>query len=426
MNIHLITTNEDAVLSIDGPDAVDVYGELSAELGNCVTIVAERKLKTNPLFVKSVAAMNNFGAMCVKYGLKELWQFYSRIGRINDGSHYLLLPADDISNEDRKDLKIQLMAIDSGRSAEEFKKGFDDYSRCILQNYEIVACYSSNILQTKIGNVDKDHRMCRFCGRTVADGVTFDKKAHAISEFLGNKSIILHDECDQCNGGIVNVMESSMTTYFKALRPMLGVRGKSGIPVCHHRGIEIANNGSRHVDIRLPEDAFKIESVESGHLKASLEVDCGDYVPQHIYRMLAKYAVSVLPKSIFDSGVFQSLRDWIRGLKSECSELPLVAETVDGNRNPQNPSIVVYRRRDDVLENLPLFLVDLYIVAVRFMFELPYLGKTHKLVSRKSWQMLFDAIPSFGNYKDWAYNDFSSLQKCHLSNTIIFKAEQKK
>ena len=49
MNIHLITTNEDAVLSIDGPDAVDVYGELSTALGNYVTVVAERKLKTNPV-----------------------------------------------------------------------------------------------------------------------------------------------------------------------------------------------------------------------------------------------------------------------------------------------------------------------------------------------------------------------------------------
>ena len=135
MNIHLITTNEDAVLSVDGPDAIGVYVELSEALGNRVTVVADRKLKTNPLFVKSGAAMNSFGAMCVKYGSKELWQFYSRIRRISNGAHYLLFPADDISSEDRKDLKFQLMGIDSGRNVEELKKSFDDYSRCILQHY---------------------------------------------------------------------------------------------------------------------------------------------------------------------------------------------------------------------------------------------------------------------------------------------------
>lgn len=426
VTVNLIAANEDSVLSISGRDAFCIYAEMCAALGNSVVVTGVRKIQINPLFLRSKGSQDAFGKMCVKYGMKELWQFYSRVGRIRDNLHYFLIPAGTVPDDVRKDLKFQLMSLDSGRSVDELKKSYDDYSRCILEHYEIVACCNANTAQLKFGNINKAQRMCRFCGLTESDGATFDKKAHAISELLGNKSIVLCDECDKCNSVIMNRMESSMTTYFKALRPILGVRGKSGIPTHEQEGVIITNDGKNHVNICLAEKDFKVESSKEGQLKASLNVDCGQYIPQHIYRMLAKYAVSVLPDEVFDSVRFQTLREWILGRVAAPLMLPLVAESVDGSRDPQNPNIVVYRRRLGVSEKFPLYLVDLYAVAIRFMFELPYMEDVHKLVGKESWQFLFDAIPSFGSYMSWSYSDFSSTQECHLSNTIILMAMQHK
>ena len=42
---------------------------------------------------------------------------------------------------------------------------------------------------------DKANRQCRFCEKRSPE-VTFRKKAHAIPELLGNKSLITYYECD--------------------------------------------------------------------------------------------------------------------------------------------------------------------------------------------------------------------------------------
>ena len=46
--------------------------------------------------------------------------------------------------------------------------------------------------------VDPIDKVCRFCGKRYPD-VKFKKKAHAISEFIGNKEFVLRNECDACN-----------------------------------------------------------------------------------------------------------------------------------------------------------------------------------------------------------------------------------
>ncbi len=61
-----------------------------------------------------------------------------------------------------------------------------------------------------IGEQDKSKRVCRFCNNTRTN-ISFNNIAHAISESLGNKKIILNEECDECNSefGSASGIESS-------------------------------------------------------------------------------------------------------------------------------------------------------------------------------------------------------------------------
>jgi hypothetical protein len=71
-----------------------------------------------------------------------------------------------------------------------------DLFREFRKMYSILAF---DVSTTKsIGEQDKSKRICRFCNNTRAN-VTFKNIAHAISESLGNKKIILNEECDECN-----------------------------------------------------------------------------------------------------------------------------------------------------------------------------------------------------------------------------------
>ena len=64
----------------------------------------------------------------------------------------------------------------------------------ILTNYNICEFGTKRI---HIGEQNKEKRICRFCNNK-SENVTFKNKAHAISEALGNKTIILNEECDNC------------------------------------------------------------------------------------------------------------------------------------------------------------------------------------------------------------------------------------
>jgi len=69
----------------------------------------------------------------------------------------------------------------------------------LLLKYKISVFDSSQ--KYSIGESNRQKRICRFCsnGMNTKDKVTFKLKAHAISEALGNKLIVLNEECDTCN-----------------------------------------------------------------------------------------------------------------------------------------------------------------------------------------------------------------------------------
>ena len=78
--------------------------------------------------------------------------------------------------------------------------------------------------------IDGDRR-CRFCGRGIPD-VTFRRDAHAVPEFLGNKSLFSMNECDDCNAILASGYEDHLAKWTHFFRAMMRVsrKGKAGGP----------------------------------------------------------------------------------------------------------------------------------------------------------------------------------------------------
>jgi hypothetical protein len=90
----------------------------------------------------------------------------------------------------------------------------------IFSNYDIhVYCLKKKYIY---GNSDKSKRKCKYCGKTVIDGATYNEEAHAIPESLGNKTIISADECDCCNDKFSETIDLDILDYLKLFRLLYG------------------------------------------------------------------------------------------------------------------------------------------------------------------------------------------------------------
>lgn len=101
--------------------------------------------------------------------------------------------------------------------------------RVLDENYIPLVSYPIIDGDKKIFLGEKENRTCRFCGRSKADGVTFKKEAHALSNLIGNNSLFSYYECDECNQRF-SIYEGDFAEFMKIYHCILKVKGKRGIP----------------------------------------------------------------------------------------------------------------------------------------------------------------------------------------------------
>ena len=75
---------------------------------------------------------------------------------------------------------------------------------------------------------------CRFCNKSVPF-VSFKKRAHAVSEMIGNKSLFVDYECDACNQRFGETLENHLGNWSKPLRTVFQIPGKKGVPAIRSR-----------------------------------------------------------------------------------------------------------------------------------------------------------------------------------------------
>lgn len=153
-------------------------------------------------------------------------------------------------------------------------------------------------------------RKCRFCGKDENE-TEFNNLSHAIPEFLGNKQLILHEECDQCNTYFSENIEDHYDKFTKPIRTALQIKGKRKIPT--YKGpndssrMQISKDGVLQI-YKNTQDLI-INEIDDETLKLSLHIE--PYIPQQAYRALVKFALSIVQDQR-EFANFSTVAKWVR------------------------------------------------------------------------------------------------------------------
>lgn len=170
-------------------------------------------------------------------------------------------------------------------------------------------------------HIGTKNSVCRFCGKSKPD-VKFSNKAHALSEFLGNKQIICFEECNDCND-FFSKIEQQLFNFQSVLFPLYGIKGKTGIPKVKASDGEIYNENEivkLKTEIRS-EECITYDTKGVGKLKVELS-PFGAFIPQKVYQCLVKYAIGVIKTEFLNH--FNESIEWIRNENPPHQELPPV------------------------------------------------------------------------------------------------------
>ncbi|WP_415319820.1 HNH endonuclease [Clostridium perfringens] len=165
-------------------------------------------------------------------------------------------------------------------------------------------------------NIPKNERTCIFCG---ADDAKFTKVAHAVSETVGNKSLISHLECDKCNENFGKMFEDSLGKYMLPYKIITEIFGKSKQLVSKDLSKDqesLCNSFRIQVNKNEPViDGYKaksliIEKKDTGIIKKvkdgiEITIPRQHYYPPAVYCAFLKMAYSIMPLKYYEQYVKQ-------------------------------------------------------------------------------------------------------------------------
>jgi hypothetical protein len=149
---------------------------------------------------------------------------------------------------------------------------------------------------------------CRFCGGGPPER-TFKKRAHAVSELLGNKVLKSLYECDTCNERFAG-FEDDLAKMTLPSRSIGGVIGKSGVPK-----LVAADGGSARMQFKGGELHFSHNAGDVGFVEDEVNKLLRftyveqPYRPLAAYKALCKSAFTLLPEDELIH--FDHLRQWL-------------------------------------------------------------------------------------------------------------------
>lgn len=166
--------------------------------------------------------------------------------------------------------------------------------RVLDENYIPLVSYPIIDGDKKIFLGEKEKRTCRFCGRSKADGVTFKKEAHALSNLIGNNSLFSYYECDECNQRF-SIYEGDFAEFMKIYHCILKVKGKRGIPSYRMNTSRVDIEGTTTAIKQFEGDPTLQCNIDEVNKKLTITA-LRTYTPIHVYKALLKMALTILPK----------------------------------------------------------------------------------------------------------------------------------
>lgn len=292
---------------------------------------------------------------------------------LKDNEYFFIFPNDTIHKQQSFHLFNYLSALQKGEDFEKITKEIDYFFGVLIYSYEMFAFDADTKNNIKIGEPDKSKRVCRYCNKRSPD-VSFKKKAHSISEALGNKKIITNDECDACNEKFGKGIENDLILYLNLYRVFFRIRGKNGIPKLKGKNFEIEIEKEE----TKKEETIIIDILSDEEIAVS---DCNDFqvrlettekiTTQNIYKTLSKYALGVIDRTQIVN--FKDTIEWING-KRNIDNLPKVAILSSYDLFSTHPKLTVYLRKSKD-NKLPYAVAEFRFTYLTFVYIIPNSNK---------------------------------------------------
>lgn len=216
----------------------------------------------------------------------------------------------------------------------------------------------------RFGESDKSKRVCRFCGKSMPS-VTFRKKAHAISENIGNKFFINNEECDACNDFFSKIEEDFYKLNAISLS-YLNIKGKNGSRKIKMSDGEIfSKNG---IWILHPKETPDVVFDETGvgSLNINLQGNALSFTPSNIYKALVKYFIGCIESKYLK--YYATTKFWLLNSTGIVQTPPVIQYRC----KPVNHPRFAYYIRQDTISSFPHSIGCLEFADVGYFFLVPF------------------------------------------------------
>jgi hypothetical protein len=332
--------------------------------------------------------------------------------KLKQNENFFFLPNIEFDQAENLKLFNYLRAISEGKSFEEFNNQTEDLFQALLTKYAVRSVGDKRL---SIGEQDKTKRLCRFCDNK-SENLAFNNKAHAISESLGNKTLVLFDECDICNKRISETIEPDIVQYLSLYRTIFDVKGKGGSKKFQGRNFDLKNEGSVVISIYGEENEKNTDTKYNLRLETSQPISL-----QNIYRSLCKYFISVIDKKYLPD--FRETVKWING-ERQIERLPKIGEMTSYHAFSYQPKLVTYIRKTED-RNLPYAVGEFYFTCKIFTFILPLSSRDSvDFTTDSDYQFYWQTFEHYNKSKGWSFLDYSSNIKKNFVINLNFELRE--
>lgn len=329
--------------------------------------------------------------------------------------YFIFLPNIPLTQDENFKLYNVLKSKTTGENLNELNEQYNDLFKELLDNYTLTAFGGEKI---SIGEKLKSKRVCRFCGKN-SDETKFKNSAHAISEALGNKKILLNEECDSCNDKFSIEIEPDLIQFLTMFRSFYDIKGKGGSKKIKGKNFRLENE--EMFTIKVEDDNL---SKDKNDFPKNITLDFYQKInKQDIYRCLCKFFLSVLDKRELEQ--FEETIKWINKEKS-ISILPKVGQIISHHHFTKEPKIFTYLRKDDNFE-LPYAVGEFHFTCVILVFIVPLCKQDKgKFIKEVDFDKFWKAFKHYKQSSGWSFQHFSNDTEKKLKLNINFQMEKPK
>lgn len=424
----LISEKRKAHFSISSSNEVDV-GQSFLEIASVFKAEIDDKnhrVNLDSLQINDITLREN-----IRYYVDCYQKLNPKINKLNDfmknlaeGEKFYILPLKDISQEQHIEIVNELMCINKGIDYTEFnnKVGLlmsDFYSKYFIDGVEPDINSNKKI---KIGEAFKPLRICRFCKNTRTPKTTYNIEAHAISESLGNKKIILNEECDACNNYFGHTIERDIYNYLSMYLVAFRVKNSNNntpkLKGTNFLFYANKDNEQDKINYVLQYYSERNENDESSPPKELTLCYNSDVSLQNVYKALVKYAISV----IHDQESLKGLEKTIEWISSDIyhPSLPKIATIKNYDMFSKEPGMIVHRRKT-VDSNIPFAFAQFSFTFLKFVFIIPTFNDNEiDFTAPGDFLEFWNSLTHYNALEGWIFEDFSDYEsKPFKINMII-------